>query len=86
VRSAPQSAPGIHRLLTQARPGFGPADGHDDRRALRQLPGTTPVEVWAISHALPTGLQIYQHIAPDILTPAVFERACELPAGLYPED
>jgi AcrR family transcriptional regulator len=49
-------------------------------------PGTTPVEAYAIGHALLIGLQIYQFIAPDILTPAVFERACELLAGLYPED
>jgi hypothetical protein len=49
------------------------------------LPGTAPVEVWAIGHALLIGLQICQNIAPDILTPAVFERACELLAGLYPE-
>lgn len=49
------------------------------------LPGTAPIEVWAIGHALLIGLQIYQYIAPDILTPAVFERACELLAGLYPE-
>jgi hypothetical protein len=32
------------------------------------------------------GLQIYQNIAPDILTPAVFERAYDLFAGLYPEN
>jgi hypothetical protein len=50
------------------------------------LPGTTPAEVWAIGAALLCGLQIYQHVAPDILTTAVFERACELVAGLYPED
>ena len=50
------------------------------------LPGTAPVEVWAIGHALFIGLSIYQHIAPDILTPAVFERAYELIASLYPED
>jgi AcrR family transcriptional regulator len=50
------------------------------------LPGTTPIEAWAISHALCIGLQIYQHIAPDILTPEVFERAYGLIAGLYPED
>jgi AcrR family transcriptional regulator len=49
------------------------------------LPGTAPVEVWAIGHALFIGLCIYQHIAPDILTPAVFERASALIAGLYPE-
>jgi AcrR family transcriptional regulator len=49
------------------------------------LPGTTTVEAWAIGHALFIGLQIYQCIAPEILTPAVFERAYELLAGLYPE-
>jgi hypothetical protein len=49
------------------------------------LPGTTPAEAWAIGYALLIGLQIYQNIAPDILTPAVFERAYELLAGLYPE-
>jgi AcrR family transcriptional regulator len=49
------------------------------------LPGTAPVEVWAIGHALLIGLQIYQNIAPDILTPVVFERACELLGSLYPE-
>ena len=48
-------------------------------------PGITPVEAWAVGHALFLGLQIYQCIAPDILTPAVFERAYELLAGLYPE-
>jgi hypothetical protein len=49
------------------------------------IPGTAPVEAWAIGHALLIGLCIYQNIAPDILTPAVFERAYELLAGLYPE-
>jgi AcrR family transcriptional regulator len=49
------------------------------------LPGIAPIEVWAIGHALFIGLSIYQHIAPDILTPAVFERASGLIAGLYPE-
>jgi hypothetical protein len=48
-------------------------------------PGPTVVEVWAIGHALSIGLQIYQFIAPQIITPAVFERAYELLAGLYPE-
>jgi hypothetical protein len=43
------------------------------------------VEAYTIGHALLIGLQIYQFIAPDILTPAAFERACELLAGLYPE-
>ncbi len=48
--------------------------------------GTTPVQAWAIGHALLIGLQIYKCTAPDILTPLQFERACELLAGLYPED
>jgi AcrR family transcriptional regulator len=52
----------------------------------KPLPGTAPVEVWVIGAALLCGLQIYQNIAPDILTPAVFERACQLVVGLYPED
>jgi hypothetical protein len=30
--------------------------------------------------------QIYQCIAPEIITPAAFERAYELLAGLYPDD
>jgi AcrR family transcriptional regulator len=47
--------------------------------------GTTPVEAWAIGHALFLGLQIYQFIAPEIITPAVFARASELLAGLYPD-
>jgi AcrR family transcriptional regulator len=49
------------------------------------LPGITKVEVWAIGSALFLGLRIYQCIAPDLLTPDVFERAFELLAGLYPE-
>jgi AcrR family transcriptional regulator len=49
-------------------------------------PGVEPVEVWVIAAALLCGLQIYQNTAPDILTPAVIERACELIASLYPED
>jgi AcrR family transcriptional regulator len=48
-------------------------------------PGTSVAEVWAIGRALCMGLQIYQHIAPDILTPAAFERAYEMFASLYPE-
>ncbi len=50
------------------------------------VPGTDPVEAWAIGHALLIGLEIYQHIAPDILTPAVFGRASEVLADLYTED
>jgi AcrR family transcriptional regulator len=48
-------------------------------------PDTTPIEAWAIGHALFVGLQIYQFLAPEILTPAAFERAYALLAGLYPE-
>jgi len=43
------------------------------------------VQAWAIGHALLAGLQIYRFIAPEIVTPAAFERACELLAGLYLE-
>ena len=50
------------------------------------LPPTTAVQTWAIGHALLIGLQIYQVVAPEIVTPAVFARALELLAGLYPED
>jgi hypothetical protein len=49
------------------------------------LPGTTPVQAWAVGYALGLGLQVYGRIAPEILTPEVFERAYELLAGLYPE-
>jgi AcrR family transcriptional regulator len=49
-------------------------------------PGITQVQAWAIGHALFLGLQIYQSIAPEILTPAAFERAYVLLAGLYPDD
>jgi AcrR family transcriptional regulator len=50
------------------------------------LPGITPVQVWAAGWALSLGLQIYRCIAPEIVTPEVYERAYELFAGLYPED
>lgn len=49
------------------------------------LPGTTTVQAWAIGHALLVGLQIDRCIAPELFTPAVFERAYETLAGLYPE-
>jgi AcrR family transcriptional regulator len=48
--------------------------------------GTTPVETWAVGAALCVGLQIYQFIEPEILTPAVIQRAFELLAGFYPEE
>ena len=50
------------------------------------LPGTTPVQAWAIGHALSIGLQIDQCIAPEIITPVESGRAYELLAGLYPDD
>lgn len=49
------------------------------------LPPATPVQAWAIGHALYVGLAIYQHIAPEVFTPAVFGQTYELLAGLYPE-
>jgi hypothetical protein len=52
---------------------------HPERE--RQVPGG----VRPVDHALLIGLQIYQSIAPEIVTPAVFGRAYELLAGLYPE-
>jgi AcrR family transcriptional regulator len=48
-------------------------------------PGTTKAEAWAIGYALYAGLRIYRSIAPEIVTPALWERAYELLAGLYPE-
>jgi AcrR family transcriptional regulator len=47
-------------------------------------PPTTALEAWAIGHALLNGLQVYRCVAPEVVTPAVFERAFELLAGLYP--
>jgi AcrR family transcriptional regulator len=49
------------------------------------LPGTTAAEAWAIGTALLTGLQINRFLAPEIFTPALFERAFEPFAELYPE-
>ena len=57
------------------------AEGDDEQ----PRPGTTTVEVWAIGQALFCGLQIYQCIAPELLTPSVWGRAFELIAGLYPD-
>jgi AcrR family transcriptional regulator len=45
--------------------------------------GNTTVQAWAIGHALVVGLQIYQHLAPGLVTPEVFERAVGLLAYLY---
>ncbi len=83
VRRGAAAQPGRAAAL-QRRPGGG----------WRDWPRTTPSSrAWdharrSLGHRprLALGLQIYQNIAPDILTPAVFERAYELLAGLYPED
>ena len=45
----------------------------------------TPVQVWAIGYALSAGLQIYQRLAPGLVTPEVSERALGLLASLYQE-
>ena len=49
-------------------------------------PPTTKLEVWAIGQALYAGLQLYQFIGPEVLTPPVWGRAFELLAGLYPDE
>ena len=45
------------------------------------LPGTSPVQSWAIGHALLIGLQVYRCIAPEVVTPEAFSQAFELLAG-----
>jgi len=50
------------------------------------LPGTSTVEAWAIGYALRVGLQLNRSLAPEMYTRAVYERAFELLAGLYPGD
>jgi AcrR family transcriptional regulator len=45
--------------------------------------GVTAVQAWAIGQALVVGLQIYQRLAPGIVTPELFERALVLLAALY---
>jgi AcrR family transcriptional regulator len=51
----------------------------------KPLPGTTAAEAYAIGTALLNGLQINRFLAPEIFTPALFERAFEPFAVLYPE-
>lgn len=48
--------------------------------------GAEPIEAWAIGQALCVGLQIYQRLAPGLITPEVFERAIGLLAHLYQEE
>ena len=55
------------------------------RPAQDSSPWTTPVQAWTIGLALVVGLQIYQRMAPGLVTPEVFERALGLLAGLYEE-
>ncbi|MDX6308201.1 MAG: hypothetical protein QOI06_1247 [Nocardioidaceae bacterium] len=45
----------------------------------------TTAQAWAIGLALVVGLQIYQRLAPGLVTPEVFERALGLLADLYQE-
>jgi hypothetical protein len=47
---------------------------------------TTALEASAAGHSPLTGLRVYRCVAPEVLTPAVFERAFGLPAGLYPDE
>jgi AcrR family transcriptional regulator len=57
------------------------ADSDSDELAA----GATPIQAWAIGQAMVVGLQIYQRLAPGLVTPEVFERAVGLLAGLYQE-
>jgi AcrR family transcriptional regulator len=57
------------------------ADSDSDELAA----GATPIQAWAIGQAMVVGLQIYQRLAPGLVTPEVFERALGLLAGLYQE-
>jgi AcrR family transcriptional regulator len=81
IEAAP--TPGFAGLNDLSRPLRSRLAAADEEQP---LPGTTPLEVWAIGHALLPGLLIDQCIAPDVITPEVFGRACELLAGLYPPD
>jgi AcrR family transcriptional regulator len=57
------------------------ADADTDEPAV----GATPAQAWAIGLALVAGLQIYQRLAPGLVTPEVFERALGLLADLWQE-
>ena len=45
----------------------------------------TGVQAWAIGQAMLAGLQIYKRLAPNLVTPEVFERAFGLLADLDQE-
>jgi AcrR family transcriptional regulator len=61
------------------------ADADRDQLAPGASPGITPVQAWAIGLAMTVGLQIYQRMAPGLVTSEVFERALSLLADLYDE-
>jgi len=56
-----------------------------DTDSEKPVAGTTPVQAWTIGLALVVGLQIYQRMAPSLVTPELIERALGLMAGLYEE-
>ena len=58
---------------------------HDLAEADQDRPTTdiTPLQVWTIGDALLIGLQLYRRLAPDLVTPEVFERAFGLLAAPY---
>jgi AcrR family transcriptional regulator len=57
------------------------ADADSDELAA----GVTPVQAWAIGQAMLVGLQIYQRLAPRLVTAEVFARTFGLLAGFYQE-
>jgi hypothetical protein len=57
------------------------ADADSDELAA----GVTPAQAWAIGQAMVAGLEIYQRLAPGLVTPEVFERAIGLLADIYEE-
>lgn len=61
--------------------GASPTPAPDDQPA-----EVTPVQAWTIGQALLVGLQIYKRLAPDLVTPALFEQAFALLAPLRPDD
>lgn len=58
------------------------ADADKDEPA----PGVTTVQGWAIGNAMLVGLEIYQRLAPNLVTPVVFERGLGLLAALSREE
>jgi AcrR family transcriptional regulator len=50
------------------------------------LPGTSPLDVWAIGTALTAGLKLYGLLVPDVFGADLCARAMGLLAGLYPSD